>query len=400
MPESLIPGFDFVTAPRIVFGAGRLQELGALCAPYGSRACLVTGARALEQSGRLAALEAQLTAAGVTPQRVTVSGEPTVECVDALTEEARRAGSEMVIAIGGGSVLDAGKAIAALLANPGQAVDYLEGVGNGARLERCALPFIAVPTTAGTGSELSKNAVLGNEAKTFKKSMRSDSMMAQLALVDPDLLEACPPRLAAACGMDALVQLLESYTSPRATPITRALCEQGLALAPALVDLAAGCGANPAREAMAMASMLGGVCLANAGLGAVHGLASPLGAHFEIPHGVVCALLVPHVVRLNLKRARGTELACDYAMAMHLLESEDTPRPESLDDRDLHAQAERLVLHLATMVESFGLGGLGDYGIAREDFPRIVAGGRGNSMRTNPVELSDDDLTAILEAAL
>jgi alcohol dehydrogenase len=385
--------FDFSTAQRIVFGAGRLAELGALAARLGRRAALVTGGHSLEASGRLAGIEDQLRRAGMVWSRIRIEGEPTVETIDAAAAEAGKAGEagvELVIAVGGGSVLDAGKALAALLANGGRTLDYLEGVGRGKSLEAPARPVIAVPTTAGTGSEATKNAVIGDAAHTFKRSMRYDGMLPAVALVDPELTYDCPPRVTAACGMDAVTQLLESFVSSRAGPLTDALAERGLRVAAVLERLIEEPGDRAAREAMALGSLLGGVCLANAGLGAVHGLAAPLGALFPIAHGAVCAALLPAVVRANAARARataGSELIEKYRAGARWLTGEAL-EPEALAERlaALHARA--------------GLKRLGELGVRRDDIARIVAGARGNSMKTNPVALADEELERVLKESL
>lgn len=387
--------FDFVTAPKIVFGAGRFAEAGAIAAGLGRRVCLVTGGASLKRTGRLDALVAQFGKAGIERVHVKVTGEPAVEDIDEMTARARDFRADCVMAIGGGSALDAGKAVAALLANGGAAIDYLEGAGRGATLTERALPFIAIPTTAGTGSEVTKNAVIGDRAKTFKKSMRSDSMMAAVALVDPELTCDCPPEVTAACGMDAVAQCLESFTATRATPMTRALSTEGLRLARALPELMDRPEDPALRESMAMASLLGGICLANAGLGAVHGLASPLGAMFPAPHGAVCAATLPGVIRANARRAGkagNARLLADYAHAESLL----THGADSV-----HGDApERLAELFESWIARMKLPGLAQFGVTCGDFERIASGARGNSMKTNPAQLTDEDLMEILAQAL
>lgn len=407
--------FNFATAQRILFGTGRLEELGRLAAQFGQRICLVTGGRALEEAGRLGRVEGLLHAAGLRWVRVTITREPTAETIDAAVATARDFGADAVVAIGGGSVLDAGKAIAALLANGGPVTDYLEGVGTGKELARPSLPCIAVPTTAGTGSEATKNAVIGDEARTFKKSLRSDWMLPAAALVDPELTYGCPPAVAAACGMDALTQLLEAFTSRRANPLTDAMAGLGLAMASNLPKLFCEARDESTYEAMAMASLLGGMTLANAGLGAVHGLASPIGAYFPIPHGVICARLLAPVVAANARKAalHDDKMLLDKyaAAAIQLIE---TPLEEEIPEIPFdeappllggpHHQALEVSLSLASflraLVTRLGIPGLGSYGVKASDFPRIVAGGRGNSMKTNPVNLSDEDLIGILAEAM
>ncbi len=407
--------FDFVTSHRICFGSGRFGELGDITKQFGHRVCLVTGGKSIESSGRLAAIEQQYKQLGLEWMRVRVDREPTVELIDAAVKEARKAKADVVVGIGGGSVLDAGKAIAALLTNPGQCIDYLEGVGKGAVLHKQAAPFIAVPTTAGTGSEVTKNSVIGNEAKTFKKSMRSDSMLPAVALVDPELTIDLPLPVTAACGMDAIAQLLEAFTSRRASPLTDVLALEGLSRARKLPKLLKKPKDIELREAMAMAALLGGICLANAGLGAVHGLASPLGAYYPIPHGIVCGALLPAVVWLNTNRAlhdeqpevlRKYRTACQCLFGgLHEIEPDlgeidgDCPICHK-DWKEEFKAAQFLSHHLAQMKKDIKLPGIGHFGIKSEDFPRIIAEGRGNSMKTNPVELTDNELAQILEASL
>jgi alcohol dehydrogenase len=390
--------FDWLMPQKILFGAGRFDEIGALAAGFGMQLCLVTGGRSLKQSGRLDRLAEQFDARNLRWMHLRVEGEPTVETIDELTAEAAEFHPHLIVAVGGGSVLDAGKAVAALLANGGQCIDYLEGVGRGATPSAPALPVIAVPTTAGTGSEATKNAVIGDRARTFKKSMRSETMLPAVAVVDPELTYDCPPEVTAACGMDALTQLLEAYTSTRANPFSDTLACEGLKAAAALENLAGAGDQEPPRGAMALASLLGGICLANVGLGAVHGLVSPLGAMFPVPHGAGCAALLAAVVRMNTRRAREnglTDLGRKYAHAARQL---DVLIPaEASNDWD---RADRLADHLRTLNELLAVSGLAHYGITRDDFPEIAAGARGNSMKTNPVELSDDDLTQILEESL
>ena len=279
--------FDWQTPRRIVFGDGRFAELGAIASQYGRRVALVTCGRSLRAGGRLDDLAAQFDRAGIDWLQLRIDHEPTVEAVDALTAEAAGFRPDMVVAMGGGSAMDTGKAVAALLTNGGEVLDYLEGVGRGRTLERPALPVIAVPTTAGTGTEATKNAVIGERARTFKKSMRSDGMMPVVAVVDPELTHGCPPQVTAASGMDALTQLLETYTSNRAHVMSDAVAREGLQRVAAIDRLADGVldaeQERTLRASMSYAALLGGMLLANVGLGAVHGLVSPLSGRQSDP---------------------------------------------------------------------------------------------------------------------
>ena len=407
--------FNFATPQRILFGAGRFGELGKLAAEFGRRVCLVTGGRSLEASHRLAALDSIFKESDLEWIQARIDHEPTVENVDHGSVLARRFGAEVVVSVGGGSVIDGGKAIAALLANGGKTMDYLEGVGRGGTLTKPSVPFIAVPTTAGTGSEATKNSVISDEACTFKKSMRSDWMLPTVALVDPELTYTCPLSVSAACGMDALAQLLEAFTSRRANPIIDTLAGLGLMMSGYLPRIKDDLHNTTTREALSMASLLSGIALANAGLGAVHGLASPLGAFFPIPHGNVCAILLPAVVRANACRAdqMGEDWLLEkYGVAAHQLVQAPDGIPSTsnpLLDRLVAGPEKRhqpleialaLCEYLDSLRQELGIAGLAHYGVKRADFPRIIEGGRGSSMKTNPVDLSDEDLRQILEESL
>src|SRR5947207_6000059 len=288
--------FEFNTQSRILFGRGQINRLAELVAPFGSSALVVhAGERHSLAPQRVAVL---LENKPIKLHFVRQKGEPKVSDVDSLTEEARANGCEFVIGVGGGSTIDAAKAVAGLLGNGGSALDYLEVVGKGNKITEPAVPWIAIPPTAGTGAEATKNAVL--TAGTFKASMRSEHLLPRIAIVDSGLTNNIPPHVVAASGMDALCQLIESYTSTGATPITRALARQGSA--PAIRNLRKSLKSPrdvEARDAMSLAALMSGIALTHSGLGAVHGFAAPLGAHFPIPHGVICANLLPAVIAAN-----------------------------------------------------------------------------------------------------
>ncbi len=381
--------FELVTSPRIVFGAGALARLGALVRDLGERVLLVLGAESAERSGLRARLEELCPVAA----RARVRGEPTIADVDAAVEAARGDGCDVVVAVGGGSVLDCGKAAAGLLANGGSLALYLEGVGSGRELVRAAAPLVAVPTTAGTGSEVTKNAVVSGPG--YKKSVRSPHLVPRVALVDPELTRGLPREVAAACGMDALTQLIEPYLSRSANPLTDGLALQGIAAAGRSLVRAVHEPDDAAREELALASLLGGICLANAGLGAVHGLAASLGALFPIPHGVACAAVLPQTVRANLRAAQGADgerLRARFAQVGEALSGRRFVDRVSAVDAGLST--------LQTLQRELAIPTLARFGIGEQDLPRIVLGSRGSSMRYNPVELSDEELTAILRASL
>lgn len=392
--------FSVARIPRIVFGAGVRAQLPALARRFGERVLLVTGARAFLHSPAGATTVQSLAAAGFHIERTSVAQEPSPALVDAAVAQFRAANIDVVIGIGGGSVLDAAKAIAGLLRVGNSVMDYLEGVGPERPYAGPAVPLIALPTTAGTGSEATKNAVLSQHgANGFKKSFRDDKLVAEYALVDPDLLASCPPALIAANGMDALTQLLESFVSLKANPFTDALCQGGLAAArDGLLPWYLGRPdeSAPARGQMAYAALLSGITLAQAGLGSVHGLAAPLGAFFPIPHGVACGTLVAvatehNIAALKARAPRHPALG-KYARAAEVL----TQR--RFDDASA-AQA-ALVALLHDWAARMAVPSLGNFGIQFEDLPRIVANARGNSMKTNPIVLSDAELHALLEQRL
>src|SRR5262245_26642329 len=290
--------FEFATAGRVVFGAGSSRDLAAVARELGRHALVVTG----KSSDRAADLVSQLALAGIAVTSTAVAGEPDVALVDRGRTLAREAGCDVVIGIGGGSAIDAAKAIAALAANDGGPLDYLEVIGRGQPLTRPSLPCVAVPTTAGTGSEATRNAVLGAPDARVKVSMRHASMLPRVALVDPDLTVPLPSSLTAATGLDALAQLVEPYVSSRANPMTDAICVEGIRLASEALPAAVRDGGDRrARASMALASLWSGMALANAALGAVHGFAGPVGGRFGAPHGAVCAALLPHVMAANIR---------------------------------------------------------------------------------------------------
>ena len=381
--------FRFATATQIVFGWGALAELPRHGRAFGARASLVVG-----QSGRHgAAVRSSLESAGVHVDVSHVGGEPTVEDVLGLVEQARAAGSEWVVGVGGGSVLDAAKALAALLANPGDPLEFLEVVGRGRPLERPPLPFIAVPTTAGTGAEVTKNAVLASTAHGVKVSLRSDAMLPRLALVDPELTASMPPALTAATGLDALTQVLEPFVSCQANPITDALAREGLRRGAQALRRAFHDGSDrQARTDMALVSVLGGLCLANAKLGAVHGFAGPIGGMFPAPHGAVCARLLPVVVEANVAalraRAPGSPLLERYAELATILTGQ-------------LAAAEDAAPWLRTLVDELQVPELRRYGLSTHDIPTLVEKAqRASSMQGNPIPLTPEELTATLAAAI
>lgn len=388
--------FSISRFPRISFGSGRIQEVPALAAAYGRTALLVTGKQSFCNTPRWQAFTEALEGKGMRWLHFSISGEPSPMLVDEAVAKFRSEAVDVVIAIGGGSVLDAAKAIAGLLPHGNSVMDHLEGVGNDVPYRGPSTPFIAVPTTAGTGSEATKNAVLSVQGpEGFKKSFRDECLIPEYAVIDPDLLASCPPELVAADGMDAFTQLLESFVSLKANPFIDALAWSGMC---AVKEgfFAAWEGQEPeaahGRGAMAYAALLSGITLAQVGLGSVHGLASPLGAYFPIPHGVVCGTLVSVATAVNIQALQAREphsLALGkYAQVGRLL----SDRHDMDDDTARGA----LIELLADWSERLQLPRLNRYGISEADFPMIVANSRGSSMKTNPIVLTDQEIATIL----
>ena len=382
--------FAFATATEIVFGPGARTTVGERARHMGSRAFVVTGRSEAPSADVIAAIER----GGLPMERWSVESEPTVAAARQATEAARQHRADVVIACGGGSAIDLGKAVAALLANPGDPLDYLEVIGRGQTISERSMPFIAVPTTAGTGAEVTRNAVLSVPEDGLKVSLRSPLMLPALAIVDPELTLALPPSLTASTGMDALTQLIEPYVSVKANPLTDAICLEGLrrvarALRRAVMeghDLAA-------RTDMALGSLFGGLALANAALGAVHGFAAPIGGRFPAPHGAVCAALLPHVMRANVRalEARGGDSDRLNRFVKVACLVTGNPRASAAEGVEW---VERLRDDL--MVPS-----LGTYGIGGEHVDDLVsAASRASSMRGNPIVLDATELRDVLLAAI
>jgi alcohol dehydrogenase class IV len=382
--------FEFATAQRIVFGAGTRSELPALAAGFGRRVFCVCGANPQRHAALLAALKS----AAEVVEVFAVAGEPTVSLAEEGVRRLRASGCTVVVGIGGGSAIDAGKAIAALAANPGEALDYLEIVGRGKMLPCAPLPFVAVPTTAGTGAEATRNAVLSVPAAHVKVSLRSAAMLPRVALVDPELALGLPAAVTAATGMDALTQLIEPYLSCRANPMTDALCRDGIRrVARALPRACAEPGDLAARSDLVLGALYSGMALANAGLGAVHGFAGPLGGAFAAPHGAVCAALLGPVLHANLVALRAR--APGHPALARMMEVACWLTSDSAATAD---DAARFCTELSRRL---AIPGLGAWGVGRADVPGLVEkAAAASSMKGNPLPLTPAELTATLEAAL
>jgi alcohol dehydrogenase class IV len=384
--------YDLVVPQRITFGWGRRREIGDLAASLGRRAFVVSGSRTLERSGQLAELLGLVRAAGVDVVHATsISREPQVADVDHLATELAQSNAgvgDFVIGIGGGSAIDLAKAAATMATNrdSSSVADYLEGVGRGLKIAQLPLPMLAVPTTAGTGSEATKNAVISSYDPPFKKSLRSDQMVPRIVLVDPQLTASLPPEVTAHTGMDAITQLIESYISRRAKPISQTLAIHGLLHAiSALTEVVADGRCQWARETMAHAALLSGVALANSGLGLAHGVAAALGSICRVPHGLACAVMLPVALLAN-------QVVCQPQLAT-LARLTGTARME-----DDHAAAEAFICRIEQLVTALKIPRqLRELGVERDQIPALVVASHGNSLAGNPREITDDELRGLLE---
>jgi len=383
-----MPAFEFATANRIVFGAGRISGLGDQLQGRTKRLLLVRGRSA---DGILRVREI-LSGQDIPFEEFEVHGEPTVDVARAGAHAAE--GCDLVIGLGGGSVLDAGKAISALATNRDDVLDYLEVVGKGQPLTEKPLTYIAIPTTAGTGTEVTRNAVLDVPEHGVKVSLRSPLMLPGLALVDPELTYSLPPEITAASGLDALTQLIEPFVSVKANPLTDAICREGLRHAAGSLRRVYQDGADQeAREGMSLASLLGGLALANAALGAVHGFAGPLGGMLHAPHGAICAKLLPLVMEANIKQMAYLHVGHDaldrYAEIAHILTG------------DVNASAWDGVRWVETLVGELRIPPLAAHGMTEVHIPEAVQKTlNASSYKGNPIALEEDDLREILEKAL
>ncbi|MBW2489625.1 MAG: iron-containing alcohol dehydrogenase [Deltaproteobacteria bacterium] len=381
--------FEFATTSRIIFGQGTLKEVPSMATQMGHRPLVVTG----KNTERASSLLDLLKTSGMRPFTFGITDEPTIEMTLEGVQLARKKACDVVIGIGGGSVIDGAKAIAALLTNSGDIMDYLEVIGQGQPLSQPSAPCIAIPTTAGTGAEVTRNSVLASTQHRVKVSLRSPTMLPDIAVIDPKLTYSMPPVLTASTGLDALTQILEPFVSLQSNPLTDALCREGLKRVARSLRRAFDNGSDTiAREDMAIASLFGGLALANSKLGAVHGFAGTMGAMFSIPHGIICACLLPHVMEANVKALRRKGLLkflSRYDEAARLL----TGNPD--------AGATDGIDWIHDLYNALDLAPLFEFGITEAHFPEMIAGAkRASSMKGNPVELTDEELIEILRKAV
>lgn len=379
--------FEFATAGRILFGPDITAELPAIVSRFGQKVFILTGSQSQRHRHVLEALSSSATVFQVT-------GEPTTRTASDGIALARWVQADVVVGIGGGSVIDTGKVVAAMLTNRGDLKDYLEVVGAGKPLQQVPVPYVAIPTTAGTGAEVTRNAVLLVPEHKVKVSMRSGLLLPKLALVNPRLTHSVPPDVTAATGLDALTQLAEAFVCKKANPLTDGICREGLTRAGRALRRAFEDGNDAeAREDMAIASLFSGLALANAGLGAVHGFAGPLGGMINAPHGAICGKLLPFVTEANVRALRDREAGSSAPARF-----DEIARILTGSDKATASDAVQWIHELCGV---FGLPGLRQYGLREDDFPAAVAKAqKASSMKGNPVELHDEELAAILAAAI
>jgi alcohol dehydrogenase class IV len=382
--------FEFATAGRIIFGTGKLREIGPIAKSFGGRVLVVTG----KNTERAKPLLTILRANGVDAVTFPVSGEPKIQTVRDGVALAKKENCDWVASIGGGSVLDAGKAIAAMMTNPGDVVDYVEIIGSGKKLMNAPARFVAIPTTAGTGSEATRNAVLASPEHRLKVSLRSPMMLPSIALVDAELSYDLPPGITASTGLDALTQLIEPYVCSRANPMTDAICVEGIRRIARSFRRAVEVGADGrAREDMAVASLFGGMALANAGLGAVHGFAGPIGGMFSAPHGEICAALLADVMEMNLRTLHVREPK-SFAIGRYFHVAE-------LITGNGTATADEGIEWIRELVKDFAVPRLGYHGIYLEHVDEIVKNAmNASSMKANPITLTAGELKEVLLEAI
>jgi alcohol dehydrogenase class IV len=388
----VIPDFNLARIPQTIFGPGSVKKLPALISAVAKKVLIITGGSSFNKSGRQDELIKGFNQLSVQTTVVNINKEPSPQLIDDICNRYKSVKADMVLAIGGGSVIDAGKAVSAMLKKEDSVLNYLEGVGNKVH-DGQRIPFYAVPTTAGTGSEATKNAVLSDiGVEGFKRSLRHDNFIADLALIDPELALSCPHEITAACGMDAFTQLLESYLSPKSSPVTDNLALSGLSFLKDNLLAACTYGADNihVRAAMAYASYISGITLANAGLGIVHGLASPVGGFFKIPHGVVCGTLIAQATNKNIQVLMEQGNKNHWAMQKY---AHVGKLISNSIIEDAMVNCNLLIQTIETWIDKLQLPKLGKYGIREADISRIVTN---TGLKENPVQLTASQITEII----
>ena len=391
----MILPFHFSSIPHIIFGPGKLSELFEIILKFGKNVLFVIGERSLKSSGKWDKIVSELNHRSIGYSKISVAGEPSPHLIDNSVGQFRNKNIDLVVSIGGGSVTDAGKAISAMMLKKNSIKNYLEGIGQRIH-DGNKIPFIAIPTTSGTGSEATKNAVISEVGSDgFKKSLRHDNLIPNVAIIDPELMISCPPAITAACGLDAFTQLLEAYVSPKGNPITEALAFSGLKFMSKNILRACSTESTnvKVRTAMAYGSLISGITLANAGLGIVHGLASSIGGYFDIPHGVVCGTLLSEATKMNIKKLRenklnGKEALKKYAQAGALIVDKNI-----VDEEKINEYCSILTDSLDKWTVQLEFDRLGKYGINLEDIDKIL---RKTGIKNNPVNLKKESIREII----
>jgi alcohol dehydrogenase class IV len=391
----MILPFNFASIPHIIFGPGKLCELFEIIPKFGKNVLFVIGERSLKSSGKWDEIVSELNSKSIGYSKISIAGEPSPRLIDNSVEKFRNINIELVVSIGGGSVTDAGKAISAMLLKKNSIKNYLEGVGNKIH-DGKKIPFIAIPTTSGTGSEATKNAVISEIGPNgFKKSLRHDNFIPNVTLIDPELMISCSPSISAACGLDAFTQLIEAYISPKGNPMTDTLAFSGMKFMSENLLKACSTGASDVkvRTAMAYGSLISGITLANAGLGIVHGLASPIGGYFDIPHGVVCGTLLSEASKMNIKKLQelgfsGKEALRKYAKVGALMIGKNV-----VNNEDVEVFCSSLTESLDKWTDQLKLDRLGKYGITIDDVDKII---NKTGIKNNPVNLNKEDIRTII----
>jgi alcohol dehydrogenase class IV len=382
--------FEFMTANRIIYERGSIQQIGKLAKNCGTKALISTG-MSEEATEKVAVL---LRNEGLGVVKYPVFGEPSIEGINEVLAIARAEKCDVVIGFGGGSAMDIGKISAVMINNPGDVLEYLEVIGAGRTLEFPGVPCIAIPTTSGTGAEVTKNSVLGSKENKVKVSLRSPFLLPKIVLMDPEMTLSVPPAVTASTGLDALTQVLEPFVSNAANPVTDAFCREGLVRAAKSLRVAYDHGDNiEAREDMSITSLFGGLALANAKLGAVHGFAGVIGGMFPIPHGVVCATLLPYTIEMNVKA-----LSERQANSVALKRFDEVAQILTGNPK---AKAQDGVVWIKDLCKHLNVPPLSTFKVSKDDFDEIIKKSMvASSMKGNPIELTYAELEYILTKAL
>ncbi len=391
----MIQKFNFASIPHIIFGAGKLNEIYQIIPKFGTNVLFVIGGSSLKRSGKWSEISEEMERKSIQYSLVSVDTEPSPTLVDQIAAKYRDKNIDLVIGIGGGSVTDAAKAISAMIPKEDSVKNYLEGVGTKTH-DGEKIPYIAVPTTSGTGSEATKNAVIAEIGPNgFKKSLRHDNLIPNIAIIDPELMISCPPSITAACGMDAFTQLLEAYVSTNSSPMTDALAYSGMKFMSKNMISACSTGASDVkvRAAMAYGSLMSGITLANAGLGIVHGLASPIGGFFDIPHGVICGTLLAEATKINIKKLKEMGAAGKEGLKKHADIGALLSGNILLVEREIDKYCSLLIETLDKWTEELKIERLGKYGLKSANIEKIV---KNASLKNNPVNLTQDEIKIII----